>query len=81
MSEKSIFFRRIATIVRVFWLAIVCDAVYILKYIQFVQTAPGAAMARGATLTAVPAMTEHILMSAVLLLLCSLLAEILRRQS
>lgn len=79
MSCKKSFFRRLDTIMRVFWLAIVADTAYILYYIRTCMAAPVAAMLRGETLSAVPLMVEHILMSATLLLLCACMAEILRR--
>lgn len=79
-TEKQLFFRTLSRLMQVFWIAAVCDAAYILRYVCGFLAAPSAAMARGASLSLVPAMTEHILMGAVLLLLCGTAAELLRRR-
>lgn len=81
MNQNKHFFARLAVLMKLFWTAILADALYIFSYIHTFCTSPSAAMARGETLTAVPAMMEHILMSAVMLLLCACAAEILHRQT
>ena len=79
MTGKTCFVRRISRLMRIFWLAAVCDAAYVLYFVRQFAEAPAEAMARGASLSAVPAMTEHVLMSAALLVLAGAAAEILRR--
>lgn len=74
------FYSRIARLMRVFWIATACNASYILYYITEFLRAPGTAMAHGAALSTVPAMTEHVLMSVVLLALGGLCAELLQKE-
>ena len=80
MKNKTRFFRRMAVLMKVFWTAALADALYIFSYIRSYLADPSAALERGNTLTSVPAMTEHILMSMVMLLLCAGAAESLRRR-
>ena len=75
--KRTVFFRRLSYAMRFFWIMIVCNAAYILKYTLDFRYTPGEAFARGAMLSAVPAMTEYIWMSTVLLLLCAAAAEYL----
>lgn len=77
MSNR--FFCRLARLMRFFWIAAVCDAVYILYTVREFVLRPSAAVAEGFLPSAVPAMTEHVLMSAVMLLLAGMAAEYLRR--
>jgi len=79
--KKKRFFARFAVLMQLFWTAILADALYILSYIRSFLSAPSQALSCGETLRAVPLMTEHILMSIVLMLLCACGAEVLRRQS
>ena len=81
MNQNQRFFRRFAALMQLFWTAILADALYIFSYIRAFLSAPSDALSRGETLRAVPAMTEHILMSVTMLLLCACAAEVLRRQN
>ena len=79
MEEKRKFFRRFAYLVRVLWLAAAGSAFYILKYVEFLCREPVRAVERGMFLVHVEAMTEHVLMSMVLLVAISAAAEYIRR--
>ena len=79
--KKNRFFDRFAVLMQLFWTAILADALYILSYIRSFLSAPSQALSCGETLGAVPVMTEHILMSIVLILLCACAAEVLWRQN
>jgi len=81
MSQKHRFFRRFSRLFHIFWIAVFCDSVYILKYLQRFLFGSAAAIARGERLSAVPDMLEHVLMSAVLLAMFGLCAELLRRHT
>jgi hypothetical protein len=79
MKNKACFYRRMAVLMKVFWTAVLADALYIFSYIRSYLADPSSALEQGNTLTAVPAMTEHILMAMVMLLLCACATESLRR--
>ena len=79
MRETVFFFSCFSRIMHLFWLAACGNALYILRYILTLCTSPGDAMAAGMRFSAVPAMTEHVLMSAVLLLLGGICSHLLRR--
>lgn len=80
MFEESRFFRFCAVrLMQILWIAVVCDAAYILRCVLIFTADPAASVARGFSVARVPAMTEHILMSAALLLLGGTVQQLLRR--
>lgn len=81
MKKKQRFYRRFAALMQLFWTAILADALYIFSYIRAFLSAPSESFSRGETLSIVPAMTEHVLMSVTMLLLCACAAELLRRHT
>ncbi len=79
MKHTGIFFDRLSRIMHLFWIAACGNALYILRYILTIVSLPGEAMAAGMRLSAVHGMTEHVLMSAALLLLGGICAQFLHR--
>ena len=79
MRNSTSFFRRFSRILQLFWIAVCGNALYILRYIHTFLAAPAKAMSAGMRLSCVPAMTEHVLMSAALLLLGGIGCHLLYR--
>jgi len=79
MEEKRKYFRRFAYLIRVLWLAAAGHAFYILKYVEFLCREPVRAVERGMLLVHVESMTEHVLMSTVLLTALGAAAAYIRR--
>ena len=79
MRNTASFFRRFSRILQIFWIAACGNALYILRYIHTFLASPAEAMAAGMQLSLVPAMTEHVLMSAALLLLGGIGCHLLYR--
>ncbi len=79
MKHTAVFFRRFSHVMHLFWIAACGNALYVLRYILTLCSSPGDAMAAGMRLSAVPGMTEHVLMSAVLLLLGGICSHLLQR--
>ena len=79
MRNTASFFHRFSRILQIFWIAACGNALYILRYVHTFLAAPDEAMSAGMRLSFVPAMTEHVLMSAALLLLSGIGCHLLHR--
>lgn len=69
------FYQKCHACLRGFWIAATGNAAFVLRYIQKLSESPADAMTGGMSLTLVPDMLEHILMSMVLLLIGGLLLD------
>ena len=82
MFEEKITARRgAARLMQAMWIAVLCDAAYILRCALAFSEAPAASVARGFSAARIPAMTEHILMSAALLLLGGVAQHLILRKT
>ena len=66
-NETARFRRRFSILTHLFWIAAVLNALYIAGYVLALVLTPEAAWDRGQFMAAVPRMTEHVLMSVLLL--------------
>lgn len=71
--------RAFSQITHLLWLAVLTTALYILAFTAFFLSDPTAFLALGQSLSRVPEMMEHLLLSAFLLTALSMAEELLHR--